>query len=197
MAHFAATPSASDLMHSGMHNGYKSTVRSFVDETLSAVAQAKKPMAGKVALIVSNHPSFLLDRALRSLGVAARSISNFSDIKKFRNDVDFVIVDTDVSAQVEFKDLASIRKSSRRIGVIALGRNSAALVDSGLVDEAVTGSSLERQLLNAMAGAEAKARIDRLHEPVRKTRVSAFRQPVKRRRKLFENAVSVGIRSAA
>lgn len=197
MAHFAATPSASDIMHSGLPKGYQGAVRNFVNGKLGAISQAQKPMSGKVALIVSKHPSFLLDRALRSLGVAARSISDFADIEIYQNDVDFVIIGSDAVEHVSFEDLAVLRKSKRRIGVIALGRNSASLVESGLVDEAVSGSSLDRQLLDAMAGAEAKARIDGLHEPVRKVRVSAFRQPVKRRRSLFEDAVPVGMRNAA
>lgn len=197
MAHFAAIPSASDIMHSGLPNGYKGSVRNFVSDKFNAVSQAKKPMSGKVALIVTKHPSFLLDRALRSLGVALRSISDIAEIESYQNDVDFVIIGSDVVEHVSFKDLAALRRSKRRIGVIALGRNSAALVESGLVDEAVSGSSLDRQLLDAMAGAQAKARMDRLHEPVRNVRVSAFRQPVKRRRSLFEDAVPVGIRNAA
>ena len=188
MAHFAVSPSVIESVESQVPYGQQSSVRKFVGEAVNAVSEPKMAMAGKVALIVTRKQSILLDHALKSLGVALRKVSSLQAAKMVKGGVDFVIICADVAQTARADELEGLRRSSDTFGILAMGRRARLLIEAGLVDEAVSASALDKQIYDALAGAEAKGRIASMNEQTSMPRLSVFNQPAKRRYQIFGSA---------
>lgn len=199
MAHIVLAPRQVEMVPNASVKAEPSPIQQ-IAEMLHINDGHSKSLKGKVAHVISERYSFLLEHSLKALGVEVHRgnrIDVFAASPAKALKADFVILADDIAKNVSSDQIEALRAAAPQIGILAIGPHAPELVENGLADVAIAGLSKEKSVCAALCDLSAFQRMSHLEENAAEPHVPVFHQQVKRRRSLFGRAQPVELRQAA